>query len=192
MKKRAMILAVLMAALSLSACTSESTSTTTINVETTTDEGTKEYSYKSENHNGEVTTETNVTETPAADNGAEEETDAAEEVDAGTLEEAEWLDSLLTEKFDDEDAGHRVTYNPKEIYVSIWQKGITGPDDVNEEEFRSNVLESWVEATKGWKEQFEEDGNGDVYLSFQYIADDESQALFTIEDGEVTYFVFDE
>ena len=45
MKKRAMILAVLMAALSLSACTSESTSTTTFNVETTTDEGTKEYSY---------------------------------------------------------------------------------------------------------------------------------------------------
>lgn len=58
------ILSVVLAVL-LIGCTSESTSTTEFNVTTTTDEGTKEYNYKSENNNGDVTTSSTVTETPA-------------------------------------------------------------------------------------------------------------------------------
>ncbi|WP_026662299.1 hypothetical protein [Butyrivibrio proteoclasticus] len=74
MKKISLALIGLMMVGSLVGCASESTSTSQFNITTTTDEGTTEYNYSAELNNGELTTSSSVTETPAAENMAYEET----------------------------------------------------------------------------------------------------------------------
>lgn len=82
-------------------CTSESTSTTEFNVTTTTDEGTKEYSYKSENNNGDVSTSSTVTETANDD----EDDTVSYEVKNGTLiieapsKDTDWWEVIPYEKY---------------------------------------------------------------------------------------------
>lgn len=100
MKKIILGLVSIVLAVSLAGCTSESTSTTEFNVTTTTDEGTKEYNYTAENNNGEVTTNTTVTETPAED----EDDSIAYEVKDGTLvvnapsRDTDWWEVIPYEK----------------------------------------------------------------------------------------------
>ena len=73
MKKISLALIGLMMVGSLVGCASESTSTSQFNITTTTEEGTTEYNYSAELNNGELTTSSSVTETPAAENMAYEE-----------------------------------------------------------------------------------------------------------------------
>ena len=202
MKKTGIILAVLLVALSLAACKSESTSTTSFNVTTTTDEGTKEYNYKAEEKNGKVTTESSVTETPAdqdTDEDSEEyetaevinEESTDEDIDPAVMEEAEWIDDLLAKQWDNNNDGHSVYVDPDAIYVHIWSEGASNAEDLDQEQFRDEILPSWVSSAEQMREQFEEDGLGDLHLTIQYISDQSDAAFFTIEDEEVVFFVFD-
>jgi hypothetical protein len=82
MKKISLVLIGLIMVGSLVGCASESTSTSQFNITTTTDEGTTEYNYSAELNNGEWTTSSSVTETPAAESMAYDE---AEEDDEDTI-----------------------------------------------------------------------------------------------------------
>ena len=83
MKLKIVLACALVCAASLAGCTSEHSSTTTANFTVETDEGTTSYNYSSEDNNGEVTTESNVTTTPAAEETTEETTEEASSEAAG-------------------------------------------------------------------------------------------------------------
>ncbi len=186
MKKSLLIMMMLVAAVGVSACTSESTSTTTVDVTTTTDEGTKEYSYKSENNNGDVTTETNVTETPAGEEGAEEV-----EIDEDLMGYAENIDATLSMDWDDDESGHDVSCDPDTVYVHVWSETVMDASELNEDEFREQIIPSWEKASSDWQSEMEEEGIEGMHVCFQYLAGDKETVIFTVEDGKITYFVKD-
>ncbi|MCR5025092.1 MAG: hypothetical protein K6A90_12280 [Lachnospiraceae bacterium] len=83
----------------LSGCSLTSTSTTEVNFSTTTDEGTKDYNFKAENNNGEITTESTEDETPASDDVEEYAEDDDPVADA-----AGFVDEGVNAVWDQEDA----------------------------------------------------------------------------------------
>ena len=107
------------------------------------------------------------------------------------MEEAEWIDGLLTEQWDHENDGHSVSVDPDAIYAHIWSEGASTAEDLDEEEFRESIIPSWIETAEKMRAQFEEDGLGDLHLTIQYLSDVDDAAFFTIEDEELVYFVFD-
>ncbi|MCR4591165.1 MAG: hypothetical protein K5668_10145 [Lachnospiraceae bacterium] len=183
--KNRVLTAVLMAMIlaALSGCSSTSTSTTEVNVSTTTDEGTKDYNFKTENNNGEITTEKSVEETPA-ENAEDDE----------TAEAAGFVDERVEAAWNQEDRGYRVTYDPDEIFVQIWSDGVSTKDDLDESALRDDVIPAWLNEISTWREELDSRGLDNVELCLQYISDnsDEDLVFFTIEGGELTYFAFDE
>ncbi len=180
MKKKILMAILLTAVLGLAACTSEKTSSTNINITTTTDEGTKEYNYSSENVNGEVTTESSVTETPAGDEAADELVSFCEDMDRD-----------LTEKWDtDEGDGHDITYDPDRIYVHTWEADIRSEKDADPEYYKNSIIPSWIQATEDWRKTLDGKGLTDVGITYQYLSADQSIALFTIKDGEIVDSIF--
>ena len=202
--KKLFLLTVLISAVSLTACTHESSSTTSFDISTTTDEGIKNYSYKSENVNGEVTTESSVTETTndededdmeyevADGDDTEYEVADGDEIDSGVVMEAEWLDEGLADAWDNDSCGHDVSYDEDTIYVHIWSGEIESSDELDEESMRNDTIPSWIEATQDWMEEFKNDGMEDLHICLQDVSEPNGEVFFTIEDGEVTYFVLDE
>jgi hypothetical protein len=182
MKNKLILFVIAITAIGLTACTRESTSTTNFSFSTTTDDGTTDYSYKSENVNGEVTTESSVTETNYDD----------DDINSGVLMEAGWLDDGLTDGWDHDKTGHDVSYDEDTIYIHIWSGEIASSDELDEEDMRNNTIPSWIEATQDWMEKFKEDGFEDLHVCLQDVSRQGGEVFFTIEDGEVTYFVLDE
>ena len=192
MKRKIFIAAVLAMALGLTACTSESTSSTNVNISTTTDEGTKEFSYSTENNNGEVTTESSVTETPAEDTDTAGEEGSVEASDA-MMTLIDELDSNLTANWDTEEGdGHDISYDEDWVYVHTWDSNASSIDSIDEAEFRDTIIPSWVDATTAWRQDFDGAGLENVGITFQCVTEQEGDVIFTIENGEVTYFVLDE
>ncbi|MCR5746496.1 MAG: hypothetical protein K6G03_02205 [Lachnospiraceae bacterium] len=204
MKKSVFALAVLLSAVSLAGCTSEHTSTTTVDVTTSTDEGTKEYSFKSENNNGEVKTETSVNEIPAGTEstaGVSETDDDSdfETADGSTAEisddlmaYAEYLDGVLADGWDNETASHKISCDPDKIYVHVWDTRFDSADKMDADEFVKEVVPSWEEASVSWLDDLKKNGLGEVHTYFQYITPDTNTVFATIEDGKATYVVFSE
>ncbi len=197
---RKKILSVLIAALTVAAlcgCTSTHTSTTEVNVQTTTDEGTKDYNFKSENNNGEITTESTVNETPAGEDAedVEEGEETALEDDDPVADAAEYVDDRVYSVWDKDGCQHRVSYDPDEIYVHICSDAVNSKDDLDEETIRNEVLPAWLDEISSWRAELDERGLENVELCLQYVNTldaDEIEVFFTIEGGEVTGLIFDE
>ncbi|MBQ8665793.1 MAG: hypothetical protein IJ526_02905 [Lachnospiraceae bacterium] len=192
-KKGSLIAVALVMSMMLVACKSESTSSTTVNFSTTTDEGTKEYSYTSENNNGEVTEESSYSETPATEDADAEDAVAADQETNPALDEyANKLYDDLANGWDtDEGDGHRVTYDPDRLFVTVWQNEIATIDDITQEEIEDKVIPYWLNSVSEWRQAMDEEGLQDVGITFQYVYNDQDIAILVIEDGEVVYTVFD-
>lgn len=190
MSKKGILLCAVVCTAALMGCSSESTSSTSMNVSVETDGGVTEYSYSSENNNGKVTTQSS-TSTTLAENEKSEASEEASGVLADIEEEAYWLDDLLTEKWDDNTQVHDVSYDKSGIYCQVWGTGAVSKDNISEDEFRKEVIPSWQDSVVSWKDAWKEDGLNDSYVCFQYLFDDGEKAVFTVEDSELTYFVFD-
>jgi len=171
-------------------CTSTSTSTTEVNFSTTTDEGTKNYNYKEENNNGDITTEETYDETPASDT---EDADTAESSGDPVKDAAVFIDGEVDSLWGNDGRGRRVTFDPDEIFVQVWSKGVTTVDDLDEDAIRNDVIPSWMDAINSWRSELDSRGLEDVEICFQYITDNANEELvfFTIEGGELIYLVFD-
>ncbi len=185
------VTATVLAATMLTACTKETTSSTTTNVTTTTDEGTTEYSYESENVNGEVTTEESVT-TTAAD--SENSTDSAEggELSQELYDAAIWIDGVLGSEWDEDGVySHTVTADPDKIYVHVWDEQVAAKDDLNEDAFCNKVIPAWIDTVGKWREELDSRGLNDVDICFEYVANNNEDVFCEIEGGELTYSVFD-
>ena len=187
MRNSYLIVTALVMSMMLVACKSESTSTTTVNFSTTNDEGTKEYSYTSENNNGEVTEESSYTETPITD-----EAEAADdEIDDALWNYGVALDDSLESGWDSEGGdGHRVTCDPDRLYVHTWQAGLSSIDNLDEDNFVNDVIPKWQGYYDDWRQEMDEAGLEDVGLSYFFDYDDQDTTIFSIEDGQLTYSVF--
>ncbi|WP_026525978.1 MULTISPECIES: hypothetical protein [unclassified Butyrivibrio] len=197
MKAKIAFICALFCAASLAGCKTEHTSTTTMNYSVETDEGTTSAEYKVENNNGEITTESTETSTPAeAEDVTEEaaETDAGEEYDIpdAVVQKAEWIDQLLSEQWDSDTTSHNTTYDESWIYVQIAGTGIESAEDADAESFTQEVIPSWLDAVNSWEEDWAEDDSAPIPVCLQYTNDDMTTALFTIEEGQITYSAFDE
>lgn len=181
---KALILSLVLA-FGLAGCSSQSTSQTSVSLSVKTDDGEKNYSMKAENNNGGVKVEETVVTKTAAEK-------AGDEMPEYVVSQAEWVDELLSEKWDTENEKHYVSYDESTIYIQVWGIGVTTIEDIDEEVFRKEIIPSWQESTTGWQEAWQEEYSDIAHVYFQYASDNEEDAFFTLEDGEVTYFVFDE
>ena len=172
-------------------CTSTSTSTTEVNLSATTDEGTKDYSFKEENNNGDITTEESYVETPTADT---ESTGTDESSDDPVKDAAVFIDGEVGSLWGNDGRGRRVTLDPDEIYVQVWSDDITSVDDLDEDAIRNDVIPSWMDAVESWRSELDSRGLNDVEICLQYISanTDEELVFFTIEGGELTYLAFED
>lgn len=197
MKAKIAFICALFCAASLAGCKTEHTSTTTMNYSVETDDGTTSAEYKIENNNGEITTESSETSTPAntqevteeaseADNA--EETNVPDEV----IKKAEWIDQILSEQWDSETTSHNTTCDENWIYVQIAGTGLESDKDADPESFTQEIIPSWLDAVNSWEEDWSEEGSAHIPVCLQYTTDDMSTAIFTIEDGQITYSLFDE
>lgn len=175
------------AAIGLSSCKVETQSTSEVSVSVNTDKGSKEYSFKAENNNGVVTTEKAVTESTT-------ETVKDEDTESPVVEAAAYVDEYVESVWSQEGCGHHTTYDDDEIYVQIWYEGLSTTDDIDEQAFREDVIPEWLDDVAVWREELDGRGLSNVELCLQYVTDkqDEEIVYFTIEGGEVIYFVLDE
>ena len=177
-----------------SGCSHTSSSETTANFSIETDEGKKDYSYNSD-----------VTASVGTENGLEVDGNVAtnttdttndetveEAVDEAVLDAGRYIDELLSNNWDDEDSDHRVTCDDDEIYVQIWNEGLSYADNIDEEEFQNNVIPFWLTTVEEWRTEVDKRGLNNVEICMQYISDIDDTAFFTIEGGVVTYNVFEE
>ena len=178
--------------LGISGCSHTSTSETTANFSIETDEGKKEYNYNSDitasadtengiDVNGTVTT--NTTDT----------TGAEESVDEAVMDAGRYIDELLSKEWDDEDSDHRVTCDDDEIYVQVWNEGLSYVDNIDDpDEFQNSVIPFWLSTVEEWRTEVDNRGLNNVEICMQYVSDVEDTAFLTIEGGAVTYNVFEE
>lgn len=189
---KAVILGLVMA-IGLAGCSATSSSQTSVSLSVKTEDGEKGYSMKAENNNGEVKIEETVVTETANETATEAATEKATDDDTPeyVVSQAEWVEDLLCEKWDTETEKHRVTYEDTTIYIQVWGIGTTTADDIDEEDFRNEIIPSWQESIAGWQEAWQEEGSDIAHICFQYASDNEDDVFFTLEDGEITYFVFD-
>ena len=193
MKKKLVVAAVSVSVvMGISGCSHTSTSETTANFSVETDEGKKEYNYNSDitasagtengiEVNGNVTT--NTTDTTEAD----------ETVDEAVLDAGRYIDELLSKEWDDEDSDHRVTCDDEEIYVQVWNEGLSYVDNIDDpDEFKNSVIPFWLSTVEEWRSEIDNRGLNNVEICMQYVSDIEDTAFLTIEGGAVTYNVFEE
>ncbi|WP_026495762.1 hypothetical protein [Butyrivibrio sp. WCD3002] len=197
MKAKILFICTLFCAASLAGCKTEHTSTTTMNYSVETDDGTTSAEYKVENNNGEITTESSKTETPADTEEVTEEASAAdneEEYDFPdeVVQKAEWIDQVLTDQWDSETTSHHTTYDESWIYVQVAGTGLESAEDADSESFTQEIIPSWLDAVNSWEEDWTDDDSSPIPVCLQYTNDDMSTAIFTIEDGQITYSAFDE
>lgn len=193
-KKILAIIGIALCTMSLAACTSESKTTTSFNVTTETDDGTTEYSYISENNNGEVTEDESYTETPADDSGeVVGDSEEAVEYDPALVEAAEWIDSELTSVISEDEGSHHTTYDENEIYSQIYYNGAETVDDLDEEAMKNDIIPIWVDnVTNVWRSELDSRGLENIELCLQFVSENGEDVFFTIEGGELVYSVYDD
>ena len=167
--------------MALGGCSSQTTHTSEVHFSKTFDGETEEYT---------VGTEGSVALSPDKDDADDDDDDISDELYDATG----YIDEDVSYIWDEEGCKHRIFMKPDRITVHVSYEGLTSPDQLNEKQFREDVIPGWVEAMGNWRKEFDKRGLNDVHFTVQYITDDpEDDIVFpTIEDGEVIYNVLDD
>ena len=176
----------------IAGCSHTSTSETTANFSVETDEGKKEYNYNSD-ITASAGTENGIEVNSNVTSNTTDTTEADKSVDEAVLDAGRYIDELLSKEWDDEDSDHRVTCDDDEIYVQVWNEGLSYVDNIDDpDEFQNSVIPFWLSTVEEWRSEIDNRGLNNVEICMQYVSDIEDTAFLTIEGGAVTYNVFEE
>ena len=176
----------------IAGCSHTSTSETTANFSVETDEGKKEYNYNSD-ITASAGTENGIEVNSNVTSNTTDTTEADKSVDEAVLDAGRYIDELLSKEWDDEDSDHRVTCDDDEIYVQVWNEGLSYVDNIDDpDEFQNSVIPFWLSTVEEWRTEMDNRGLNNVEICMQYVSDVEDTAFLTIEGGAVTYNVFEE
>ena len=173
-------LAVAVITVVLAGCKSESTHTSEVHFSKTIDGETEEYTFGAEG-NAEISPDNDTADDP------DDDVDISDELYDATG----YVDQDVSYIWDEEGCKHRIFMQPDCIHVRISYEGLNDPGQLNEQQFREDVIPGWIDAQNNWRKEFDKRGLKDVHFEIQYVSDNEDLVFFTIEDGEVIYNALD-